>query len=565
MTIKQNRVMNSLSKKNIAYLGFLGILCLISACKGMFDNIEPYASEVIYPGKYDTITAKIGFERVELDLLKVGRIPTSQISLGKSSKTVIEYDGKQMVIDSLVSWINVPDLKQSKLYRIRVYTLDEYDNKSVPQEIAVIPYTSSDLANLVVASPRVLTSPNAVVVDWTTSLSSILLDYRSLAYEYTDQDGKKITGTQGARPRIFAANLQAGQPFQLKMTHHVTPKVNGVPILDSVAVEMPLEISMPTSSTVFNPAERDILAANGITVFTADGVASYKKLYFPVHTNTLQDLFYFPNIEELDLTGGTLFPLKTLDYNRNNIVKTIGGGSYLPFIRKVSPISNENAQTMVDLLNLGFIKKIKYIPNSLGIDHLLKPFDEKGIVEWVTTPDESLIPMNFFLDGKVQDATGFALDVVNPATSYPAGTNIVNPFRVTMRGKNGSFVFVLPKEYRFNIAEYRYLKFKVYMPAKSTFDGIYAPYQRLWPRFMNYLWSFSNESSFGHEGWDSNPDNYRIPDASLEKWADVTVDISHRESSHNRVVVINIGREPSLNFSPPADMVYYFSNFRFSK
>ncbi len=565
MLTKKIKVMNSLSKNTMLCLGILSILSLISACKGMFDNIDPYATEVIYPGKYDTITAKIGFERVELDLLKAGRIPSSQISLGKSSKTVIEYDGKQMIIDSLVSWINVPDMKQSKLYRIRVYTLDEYENKSVPQEIAVIPYTSSDLANLVVASPRVLTSPNAVVVDWTTSLSSILLDYRSLEYEYTDQDGKTIKGTQGARPRIFAANLQAGQPFQLKMTHHVTPKVNGVPILDSVAVSMPLDITMPTSSTVFNPAERDILAANGISVFTADGVASYKKLYFPVHTNTLQDLFYFPNIEELDLTGGTLFPLKTLAYNRNDIVKTIGGGTYLPFIRKVSPISNANAQTMVDLLNLGMIKKVRYVPNSLGIDHLLKPFDEKGMVEWVSTPDESLIPMNFFLDGKVQDASAWALDIVNPATSHPAGTNIVNPLRVTMKGRSGSFVFVLPREYRFNIAEYRYLKFKVFMPAKSTFDGIYAPYQRLWPRFMNYMWAFSNESSFGQEVWQPNANDYRIADANLEKWTDVSVDLSHRESTHNRVVVINIGGEPSLDFKPPVDMVYYFSNFRFSK
>ncbi|MBE8713851.1 hypothetical protein C4F49_09175 [Sphingobacterium sp. KB22] len=531
----------------------------------MYENIEPYSEEIIYPAKYDTIVSKIGYERVELDLMKVGRIPSSQISMGKSSKTVVEYDGKQIVIDSLVSWINVTDLDQPKLYRIKVYTVDEYDNKSVPQQIAVIPFTAGDVANLVVANPRILTSPNAAVIDWTSSLTSILLDYKSLDYEYTDKNGTKIEGHQGLNPRIFAANLNAGQSFKIDLKYNIVPKINGKAILDSVQLVTPLTINMPTSSSTFNPVERDILAANGVTEFTAAGVSSFRKLVFPVHTNTLQDLFYFPNVEELDLTGGDVFDLTTMNYNRNGIVKTIGGGDYLPFIRKVSPISNANAQTMIDLLNLGIIKKIKYAPNSMGIDHLLKPFDKDGIIEWVTTPNESIIPMNFFLDGKIQDATGWALDLVNPATTYPAGTNIINPIKATMKGKNGSFVFVIPKEYRFNIPEYRYMKFKVYMPALSTYSGVYAPYQRLWPRFMNYLWAFTNESSFGQEVWSANANDYKISDQNLEKWTDVTVDLSSMESRHNRVFVINIGGEPSLTFSPPADMVYYFSNFRFSK
>ncbi|MHC8947508.1 DUF4998 domain-containing protein [Sphingobacterium hungaricum] len=557
--------MKNRSKHFASYLFFLGILSLVGSCKGMYENIEPYSEEIIYPAKYDTIVSKIGYERVELDLMKVGRIPSSQISMGKSSKTVVEYDGKQIVIDSLVSWINVTDLDQPKLYRIKVYTVDEYDNKSVPQQIAVIPFTAGDVANLVVANPRILTSPNAAVIDWTSSLTSILLDYKSLDYEYTDKNGTKIEGHQGLNPRIFAANLNAGQSFKIDLKYNIVPKINGKAILDSVQLVTPLTINMPTSSSTFNPVERDILAANGVTEFTAAGVSSFRKLVFPVHTNTLQDLFYFPNVEELDLTGGDVFDLTTMNYNRNGIVKTIGGGDYLPFIRKVSPISNANAQTMIDLLNLGIIKKIKYAPNSMGIDHLLKPFDKDGIIEWVTTPNESIIPMNFFLDGKIQDATGWALDLVNPATTYPAGTNIINPIKATMKGKNGSFVFVIPKEYRFNIPEYRYMKFKVYMPALSTYSGVYAPYQRLWPRFMNYLWAFTNESSFGQEVWSANANDYKISDQNLEKWTDVTVDLSSMESRHNRVFVINIGGEPSLTFSPPADMVYYFSNFRFSK
>ena len=269
------------------------VLATIYSCKGMYDNIEPYADEIVYPAKYDTIISKVGFERVEIDLMKAGRIPSSKISMGKSQKTIIEYDNEKITIDSLVSWVNVTNLTQSKLYRIRIYTIDEFNNKSVPQVIAIIPYTKSDVDNLVVSSPRVLSSPSAAVLDWPTSLSNILLNYNSLEYEYNDKNGTKVTGVRLSNPRIFTANLTPGVPFNMQIKYNVVPKVNGVPILDSVKVVTPITIDMPTSSSTFNPAEREILEANGISTFTANAVSNYKKLTFPIHTNTLQDLFYF--------------------------------------------------------------------------------------------------------------------------------------------------------------------------------------------------------------------------------------------------------------------------------
>src|SRR5690606_34892912 len=151
------------------------------------------------------------------------------------------------------------------------------------------------------------------------------------------------------------------------------------------------------------------------------------------------------------------------------------------------------------------------------------------------------------------------------ATSCPAGSGIENLFRVSMRGKNGTFVFILPKEYRFNILEYRYFKFKVYMIDISFISGTYEHYQRLWPRIMNYLWAFTSESTFGQEGSSFNANDFRIPDNQLQQWTDVTVDLQSTVNRHNRVIALNIGGEPSLTFSPPTDMVYYFANFRFSK
>lgn len=551
---------------NISKLLFIACaFILMYACKGMYDNIEQYANEVVYPAKYDTIISKIGFERVELDLMKAGRIPSDQIKMGKSTKTVVEYDNKQIIVDSLVSWVNVEDLTQSKLYRIKVYTIDDYGNKSVAQEIAVIPFTTNDIQNLVIASPRILTSPSSAVLDWTTSLSSILLDYKSLEFEFTDKDGTTFKGTREDNPRIFAANLNAGEPSEIKLKFNVTPKINNQPILDSVELTETITINMPTGSTPFNPIERDILLANGVTTFTSDGVASFKKLTFPLHSNTLQDLFYFSSVEELDLTGGDIFEMKTLTYDRNGVTSTVGGGDFPLFVKHVSSISSTNAQTMIDLLDLGILKKIKYIPNSLGIDDLLRPYDSQGVIEWVTMPDEVLIPMKFFVDGRVQDANNWKLDYAIPANPFPPGTDIVNPIKITLTAKNGSFALILPTEYRFNTDEYEYLKFKVYMPSKSQLSGVYEAYQRLWPRFMNYIWAFPSESSFGQELWNPNANDYKIPDNELEKWYDVTVPLNTIQGRHNRVIVMNIGGEPSLTFAPSSDMVYYFSNFRFAK
>ncbi|MGK6353303.1 hypothetical protein [Parapedobacter sp. DT-150] len=78
-------------------------------------------------------------------------------------------------------------------------------------------------------------------------------------------------------------------------------------------------------------------------------------------------------------------------------------------------------------------------------------------------------------------------------------------------------------------------------------------------------WAFGSESSFGQEYWAPNADDFKIADNDLQKWTEVTIDLSTALGKHNRVIVINVGGEPSLTFEPPSDMVYYFANFRFTK
>jgi len=542
------------------------IICIIYSCKGIYDNIDPFGGEKVYPAKFDTISGKIGLERVELDLMKAGRIPSSEIYLGKASKTIVEYDNVKIVIDSVVSWVNVTNLKLSKLYRFRVYSEDEFGNKSVPQEIALIPYTNSELSTIAVQSPRIFTSPSTAVLDWADNISSILLKYCDLNFSYTDQNGHDVKGYRDVNPRIFVGNLKTGNEVEVDVNYRVVPKVNGIEILDTLVLNQKVKFYMPSSTTTFLPAEGDVLKTNGVNVFNAIGVSQIKKLTFPLETKTLQDLFYFSNLEEIDLTGGSIFKMTTSSYNRNGIVATVGGGNFLPFVRRSGDMSEVNAGFLIDLLENNLVNKVKYIPFSMGIDHLLAPFVESGKVELVNTVDEPEIPLSFFINGWLENVA-WKIDLTLNPTTYPTGSDISNVIKVIPRDRSASIIIKIPIDYQFNSELYPYLKFKVFAPDKSSFPGVYDNYRILWPRFMNRIWGFPTESPYGQELWNGDKVTHKLKDDQLGKWVDIKIDISQMKGKHNRVIVINIGGEPTISggFKPAKDIIYHFSNFRFSK
>ena len=546
--------------RKIISILFLGCVVFLWSCEGMYDKQQLFEGEIIYPAKYDTVIGFIGYERVEINLMKAGRIPSNLINLGKAQKTRIEYDDKIVTIDSLVSYVNITNLTQSKLYRFKIYTVDKYGNESVPQEIALIPFTRNDLASYAVTPPRIMASPSAAVIDLPMGLSSVLLDYYGLSFKYTDKEGVVQTGSRKANSRFFIGNIEAGKQIEVEMEYKIIPKLNRKPILDTVLFKSNLVLNMPTVSTVFSPTERNILAANGVTTFTAEGVSNISTLVYPVHANSLQDIFYFPNLKTLDLTGGELFKLPELKYDRNGVQDIVGGGDYSPFIRKAGNISEGNQQALKDFLEAGLLEKVYYYPNSMGLDALLMPYVESGIVELVKGPEEVLVDNQFHLNGNVQD-WNWNVEVTYPATDAPESAGLENIYKVVCKATSASFVFALPKEYQFNAQEYRYLKMKVYAPEKSTFEGKYEKFQCFWPRIMNRMWSFGDNSSFGQEYWDKG--HICLPDAALQKWHDVTFDMSNSIGKHNRVIVWNIGTEPWISFDK--DIVYYFSNIRFSK
>jgi len=155
------------------------------------------------------------------------------------------------------------------------------------------------------------------------------------------------------------------------------------------------------------------------------------------------------------------------------------------------------------------------------------------------------------------------LDYVFQPADAPAAEGRQYIYKITPRARSASFVLALPREYQFNTDVYAYLKIGVYAPAKSSFASGYGDFQRIWPRFMNSMWAFGQNTDFGQEYW--APDAITIPDDKLQKWTDITVDLSQAVGKHNRVIVINIGGEPNFTYDPPADIIYYFSNIRLTK
>jgi hypothetical protein len=292
-------------------------MLLLSACADMFENVKDFATdETVYPGKFDTIFCNIGFERAEIDLMKVGRIPASQINMGKSSKTVIQYDDKEMRFDSVCSWVNITNLTQSKLYRIKAFTEDEFGNRSVPQETSLIPFTKSDLEILTVATPRVIASPWAVSLSW-SNLSSVLLNYCDMSFTYSDKDGKKVTGTRAENPLIIMENLNAGEEASINLTYRVVPKVSGVEILDTVLLDKTFYMYMPTSD-----AFQKALESRSVKSLVLSPSQDIKLTFNPVDNHTL----LYSTIKYLDTSSDVAMPvLRTVRVENDETVVTVPG------------------------------------------------------------------------------------------------------------------------------------------------------------------------------------------------------------------------------------------------
>ncbi|MDR2776265.1 MAG: DUF4998 domain-containing protein [Tannerella sp.] len=221
-------------------------LAFFSCSKDIFDNIKEHADEEkVYVGKFDKAEAFVGINRLEIDLMNAGRIPQSEVNIGKAVKTIVEYDGKTYPYDGVPSWLNITGLTEPKLYRIKVYNLDEHGNESIPVEVAAIPFTDADVESLVVPMPQKNLSPVSLQFNWTNGLSSSFFDFYEMTYSYTNA-GILYTGKSTDNKSISILNLVEGSTGKVDMVLKVVPKQNNIPILDTVYLKNSVEYQLPT-------------------------------------------------------------------------------------------------------------------------------------------------------------------------------------------------------------------------------------------------------------------------------------------------------------------------------
>ena len=226
---------------------FTIILLFTISCSDIFDNVREFAnSETIYADKLDgIIKIQVGYERVEIDLMKVGRIPSRQIKMGRAKKTVIECedfeeDNKRRVIYSVCSWVNITGLTKLKTYKFKIYTEDEYGNRSLPLTAEARPFTKENLDALELVPPVIVESSTAALVEWRDRISTKIYTVYDYSYQYTDKDGVIHSGGEkGDLPSVLVENIQKGIDIPLEFTCKTIPNISNLdgsytPILDSV-------------------------------------------------------------------------------------------------------------------------------------------------------------------------------------------------------------------------------------------------------------------------------------------------------------------------------------------
>jgi hypothetical protein len=231
---------------------FCCMAVLFSCNEDIYDNVKEYAKEeIVYPAHFDTIIAYVGFERVEIDLCKAGRIPAGKMKLGKAKRTIVEFSNNgrdtTIVYDSVCSWVRIDNLKLPNIYRFKIYTDngEEYGDRSIPVEVAITPYTETDLQAMSLPDPVVMSSTTSAQVQWKSSMSSDLGDILSWRYEYVDRDGVTVTGGDvNSTPSFFIENVSPGSSTMVNITSWIIPRVNYERILDSVEWTFPVTVNL---------------------------------------------------------------------------------------------------------------------------------------------------------------------------------------------------------------------------------------------------------------------------------------------------------------------------------
>ena len=260
--------------RHVSTLLAIAILATMS-CNRIYDNVEKYVDgETVYIDKLDgIIRVQIGYERVEIDLLKAGRIPSSQIRTARATKTVIECPdftepGNRRVIDSVCSWVNITGLTQLKTYKFTIYTEDDNGDRSMPLIAEARPYTAENLKAIEIIPPKIVESTSSALIEWPEVLSAHTYKMYRYTWQYKDRNNTVQTGGgKGDMPRFFVENVDKAKDIPISLVCRIIPTIsnsNGTytPIIDSVdwKTTLNLRISGNADPVIFLKTPSSFLA-----------------------------------------------------------------------------------------------------------------------------------------------------------------------------------------------------------------------------------------------------------------------------------------------------------------
>lgn len=117
--------------KNIHFLSILILLSTLLSCDKMEDNYKEYLERnQIYSPRVTNLTADVGLKQA----LIMWDNPQGNIA----KKTLIDYQDSSLMFDTMVDSVFLDSL-EIKGYTVSVYTIDEFNNYSVPTQIQIFP------------------------------------------------------------------------------------------------------------------------------------------------------------------------------------------------------------------------------------------------------------------------------------------------------------------------------------------------------------------------------------------------------------------------------------------
>ncbi|GAP72195.1 beta-glucanase [Candidatus Symbiothrix dinenymphae] len=256
-------------KKYVILIG-MAALMMNSCNEDIYDNIKEYAdSETVYPAGYvqDSVSYKAGFERVEIYLTGLDE----ELYLPKAKKTVVEYNGKDTVFTPARTFVNVTGLKIAQTYQFKIFTEDEFGNRSTPVEISGKPFTEEDVNSIVV-----LTSAAGFVSHGIIKCQEAAGIYTVCGADYSYTDENSVVRSEQSNSASFVVeDLPEGQINPVNVNFHILPTnaIDTLVISSSVEVTTMLQATFNAyinETSPFNGAAPIVSFATACTIPAAD-------------------------------------------------------------------------------------------------------------------------------------------------------------------------------------------------------------------------------------------------------------------------------------------------------